>query len=184
MLDLSMQRFTKTVLAAMWLSSAAFATAVQAQDEQPSSMQETYDDWMVQCHTVAKEDIKTKSCEMSQELRQKDSNQRVLAIGIVPASGDLKTRATVIAPFGLLLANGLAVEVAEKELMRGTFKTCLPAGCIVEINLSDELIKTLAANEKASVVMTASDTGQPVRTNISLKGFLLAWNRLVALSKQ
>lgn len=177
-------RVGEVLLAASCLYMTALSSASYAQEEQPTSMQETYDDWMVQCQTVVVADKKTKNCEMSQELRQKDSNQRVLAIGIVPAGGDKETSATIIAPFGLALAEGLSVEVADKELVRGVYKTCIPAGCIVEVKLPTEMIKTLALNEKATVVMTASGTGQPMRTNVSLKGFLKAWNRLVALSKQ
>ena len=171
------------LVASSWCLTALLS-ASYAQEEQPTSLQETYEDWMVQCQTVVVADTKTKNCELSQELRQKDTNQRVLAIGIVPASGDKETSATIIAPFGLALAKGLSVEVADKELVSGTYKTCLPAGCIVELKLPTEMIKTLALNEKATIVMTASGTDQPMRTNISLKGFLKAWNRLVALSKQ
>jgi invasion protein IalB len=57
----------------------------------------------------------------------------------------------------------------------------LPAGCIVEIDLPQEAIGELQAGETASVLMTANNN-QPVKTNISLKGFAAAYKRLIALA--
>jgi invasion protein IalB len=84
-------------------------------------------------------------------------------------------------PFGLLLSEGLRIEAADKELLRGAFRTCMPGGCVSEVDLSDELIKQLQSNEKLTVVMTAND-GQVVRTDVSLKGFSAAYRRLLALT--
>ena len=53
-------------------------------------------------------------------------------------------------------------------------------GCIVEIDLPQEAIGELQAGEMASVLMTASNN-QPVKTDISLKGFAAAYKRLLAL---
>jgi hypothetical protein len=53
------------------------------------------------------------------------------------------------------------------------FRTCLPAGCIVEIDLPEAILALLQAGEKASVLMTVQ-TDQPMKTDVSLKGFSAA----------
>lgn len=84
-------------------------------------------------------------------------------------------------PFGLLLSEGLRIEAVDKELLRGTFGTCMPGGCVSEVDLSDDLIKQMQGLEKVTIVMTAND-GQVVRTDVSLKGFSAAYRRLLALT--
>jgi invasion protein IalB len=80
-----------------------------------------------------------------------------------------------------LLSEGLRIEAADSELLRGTFRTCMPGGCISEVELSDDLVKQLQGAEKVTVVMTAND-GQVVRTDVSFQGFSAAYRRLLALT--
>lgn len=150
-------------------------------DTGPSTLSETYESWTVHCAKTNTGAQTTRNCRMSQELLQPESRQRMLLLAIAPKQGEGPTKATLVMPFGLLLSEGLRIEAADKELVRGTFRTCLPGGCISEIDLSDELIAQLQSNEKLTVVMTAND-GQVVRTDVSLKGFGAAYTRLLALA--
>jgi invasion protein IalB len=146
----------------------------------PSTLSETYDSWTVQCAKTTANGQTTRNCQMSQELLQPESRQRVLLFAIAPKQGEGATKATLVMPFGLLLSEGLRIDAADKELLRGTFRTCMPGGCISEVDLSDDLVKQMQTNEKLTVVMTAND-GQVVRTDVSLKGFSAAYRRLLAL---
>lgn len=150
-------------------------------DTGPSTLSETYESWTVQCAKTTANGQTTRNCQMSQELLQPESRQRVLLFAIAPKQGEGATKATLVMPFGLLLSEGLRIEAADKELLRGTFRTCMPGGCISEVDLSDDLIKQLQATEKMTVVMTAND-GQVVRTDVSLKGFSAAYRRLLTLT--
>ncbi|MER8573288.1 invasion associated locus B family protein [Mesorhizobium sp. M1409] len=89
---------------------------------------------------------------------------------------------TIIAPFGLDLQAGLSLLIKEDVYVKTSYKTCLPQGCVAPIAANGEFEEALRANEKLSVAMTASDTGQPVKLDVSLKGFAQGLDRLAALS--
>ena len=145
----------------------------------PTSLSETYDAWTVQCATRQLGEKSQRVCQMSQEQLQQGTRQRVLTFAIGKTAAG--TTATLILPFGLLLSEGVRVQVAEDEVLRGTYRTCLPAGCVAEVDLSEEVIEKLEAGETATVSMTAS-SGQQVNTAVSLKGFRSAYRRLAELA--
>jgi invasion protein IalB len=147
----------------------------------PTSLSETYDAWTVQCATQQQGEQTQRICQMSQELLQQDTRQRVLTFAIGKTEAGAK--ATLVLPFGLLLAEGVRGQIAGEEVLRGTYRTCLPAGCVAEIELPAETIKKFESEETASVLMTAN-SGQPVKTDISLKGFASAYQRLTVLATE
>jgi invasion protein IalB len=171
---------TRILLAALAALAATAALAQETETQPPTSLSETYDTWTVQCATPQQEGQPAKrQCQMTQELLQQESRQRMLLVAVTKGEGNAK--ATLVLPFGLLLSEGIRIEIGQQEFARGAFRTCLPAGCIVEIDLPQEAIGELQAGETASVLMTANNN-QPVKTNISLKGFAAAYKRLIALA--
>lgn len=153
----------------------------QTATETPSSLTETYGDWVVRCVSPAAvegQPAPARVCEMTQELQQKNTGQRVLAVSVQKA--DPATRLTVVAPFGLLLSEGVKVSVADKELLSANFRTCLPGGCIAVSDLDEAALTALAAGDQAVVAMVDTNA-QPVNINVSLAGFTNAWNRLKGL---
>lgn len=163
--------------ATTWMTVAMAQTAEGVQA--PSTLSETYEAWTVQCANRVEGEQTQRTCQMSQELLQQGTGQRVLMIAI--GNTDQGAKGTMVLPFGLRLSDGISVNIAEEEVLRGVFRTCLPAGCVSEIDLSEELLGKLANAEAASVLMTA-DNGQPAKTDVSLKGFKPAYQRLVALA--
>lgn len=151
-----------------------------AETQGPTTLSETYDAWTVQCANALENEQTRRICQMSQELLQQETRQRVLLVAITK-QGDESARGTLVMPFGLLLSEGIRMELGENELIRGSYRTCLPAGCVVELTLPDAVIAELQNGEEASLVMTAN-SGQQVRTNVSLKGFTAAYSRLMALA--
>ena len=147
--------------------------------QSPTSLSETYDAWTVQCANQQQGEKSLRICQMSQSLVQQKTKQRVLtfSLGIT----DKGAKGTLVMPFGLLLSEGFRIQIADEEVLKGAFRTCLPAGCIAEVEIPDETIKKLEAADAASVLMTAT-SGQSVKTNVSLKGFTAAYQRLVTLA--
>jgi invasion protein IalB len=159
------------------------ATNIMAQEaiemQGPTSLSETYDAWTVQCANQQQGDRTQRICQMMQELLQQETRQRVMTFAIGKTENGAK--ATLILPFGLLLSEGFRVQVGEEEVLRGSYRTCLPAGCLAEIDLVEEMITKLGGAETATVTMTANN-GQPVKTDISLEGFKAAYERLTGLA--
>lgn len=145
----------------------------------PTSLSETYDAWTVQCANQQQGEKTQRICQMSQQLLQQKTRQRVLTFAISMA--DKNAKVTLVLPFGLLLSEGVRVQIADEEVLRGAYRTCLPDGCVAEIELPAETIEKFESAETASVLMTAN-SGQPVKTDVSLKGFTSAFQRLSALA--
>ncbi|WP_459081215.1 invasion associated locus B family protein [Mesorhizobium sp. A623] len=179
--DMKKLKHTRYLLAAL-ITALAIPTAMaqgETNMQAPTSLSETYDAWTVQCANQQQGEKTQRTCQMSQELLQQKTRQRVLTFAIGMA--DKKAKVTLVLPFGLLLSEGVRVQIGEEEILRGAYRTCLPAGCVAEIELPAETIKKLESAETASVLMTAN-SGQPVKTDVSLKGFSSAFQRLTELS--
>lgn len=174
----SIPRILTAAIVAQLLTMGATAQETEA-PIMPTTLSETYDTWTVQCGNTGTGDQTKRQCQMSQELLQQDSRQRMLLFAVTEGEGNAK--ATLILPFGLLLSPGVHIEIAEKELASGGFQTCLPQGCLVEIELSSMALDQLQTGEKLSVLMTVQN-GQPMKTDVSLKGFGAAYRRLLALA--
>jgi invasion protein IalB len=170
----------RLLASSIWLLPFDWALAQQGADIQsPTSLSETYEAWTVQCTNRQGGEKTQRICQMSQTLVKQETQQRVLTVALDVR--DTGARATLVLPFGLLLSAGFRIQIADEEILRGDYRTCLPGGCIAEVDVSPETIGKFESAETASVVMTAS-TGQQVRTDISFKGFRAAYQRLLALA--
>jgi invasion protein IalB len=159
-------------------------TARAQADEGPSSVQETYRDWVVNCVTPQATEAMPapeRVCEMRQELRQAEGNQLVLATALQPNVEGSDATLTFVAPFGLLLSAPIGVDVGETRVAEVPYRTCLPRGCIALTALDETVIDALAAGAEAQVSLTATE-GQTLGVVVSLSGFTAAWNRLLELA--
>lgn len=173
--------------AAALLLATCLPFAAAAQDEGPSALSETYRDWNVVCQvqqTAAVDGtaLAQRVCEMTQQLTLTETGQRLIAAGIQRDAAGTGA-ATFVAPFGLLLAAGLRIEVAGAEPQGMGFLTCLPDGCIARDLLGAETVAALRAGETAIIRMTAL-SGEDLTPALSLSGFTAAWNRLGTLAAQ
>lgn len=142
-----------------------------------SSLQETYQDWQVGC---ALSDG-AKVCSMSQEQRNVQTQQRVLAAGLVVEGPGLG--GALVLPFGLQLDSGVSLQVDDAApLGTKSFSTCLPGGCVVPLTFDAALVETLAASAALKIAAKADGSGEDVALEVSLKGFSQAWKRLAELA--
>lgn len=173
-----MVRRASIIALAVGLSAAQ---AMPTRADGPDQLVETYRDWVVRCVQAQLQDGTSagRICEMSQELSQSENGQRVLAAA-VQATGNGSAALTLIAPFGLRLADGIMISVGGQEAAAIPFRTCLPQGCIADTQLDSAALDQLRLGNEAQVVMVA-DGGQELALTVSLAGFAAAWSRLEAL---
>lgn len=172
---MNLTRIVIVVAGHLLMSTAAMA-------ENPTELSETYQDWVVRCSSIAGAQQPVTFCEMSQELRHADSGQRVLAIGIQDDGSGNAGVATVIAPFGLRLSNGLGILVQGRQIVKTPFETCLPTGCIARFVIDAEALEAFRRGAAAEIAVTANANGEDVLIDVSLLGFTAAWDRLRNLS--
>jgi invasion protein IalB len=144
-----------------------------------TSLQETYSDWIVRCSANGN----SKTCALSQQQTDSRSGQRVLALEVGAASAK-GSRATLVLPFGLRLGSGVTLQVDDGGTQGPhEFKTCIPAGCIVELSLDGKAIEAWGKGTALKVKTVAAENGKEVQLSISLKGFAPARDRVASLAR-
>lgn len=121
---------TLTGIAAAAVVFGGMAWAQNA-DVAPEQSSETYGDWTVSCRTgVAKADEQAVTfCEMVQIMTESTSGRRVLSLSVQNGEDGADGMSLVIvAPFGLDLAEGIALTAQEKPLVEAGFRTCTADG--------------------------------------------------------
>lgn len=179
------RRAGMALVAGVALGVSGHAGVAHAQDAgSPNAIQETYQDWLVNCVTPEASEGEAapavRLCQMRQELRQAEGNKRVLTMALQPAAEGAGASLTLVAPFGLLLAQPITMDVAGVRVAEVPYRTCLPRGCIATAELG--AIDRITTGSEATVSMTTTD-GQTLNVMISLAGFADAWTRLLELAE-
>ncbi|WP_244845843.1 invasion associated locus B family protein [Mesorhizobium sp. L-8-3] len=142
-----------------------------------SSLNETYRDWRVACAQKGT----AKQCAMSQA-QAHQNGQRVLAIELGAPAGNTVS-GTLVLPFGLALDSGVIFQIDDKPAMQPVrFRTCVPAGCLVNISFDAATIVALRAGTALKIKATA-DGGAATPFSISLQGFGTALDRVATLAR-
>lgn len=125
-------------------------------------------DWQMSCDTPP--GASSEQCAIIQNVLAEDQPNVGLSV-IVLRTADREARLLrVLAPLGVLLPNGLGLNVDGTDMGRVAFVRCLPNGCIAEVELDDEIIKVLSEGESAIfVVFKTPEEG--VGIPVSLEGF-------------
>ena len=76
----------------------------------------------------------------------------------------------MLAPLGVLLPNGLGLNIDGSDIGRVAFVRCLPNGCVAEVVLDDELINKLS-NGKTAIFVVFKTPEEGIGIPVSLTGF-------------
>ena len=127
-----------------------------------------YGDWQMSCDTPPGASFE--QCAIIQNVLAEDQPNVGLSV-IVLRTADREARLLrVLAPLGVLLPNGLGLNVDGTDMGRVAFVRCLPNGCIAEVELDEEIIKVLSEGTNAIfVVFKTPEEG--VGIPVSLNGF-------------
>jgi len=127
-----------------------------------------YGDWQMSCDTPPGASFE--QCAIIQNVLAEDQPNVGLSV-IVLRTADREARLLrVLAPLGVLLPNGLGLNVDGTDMGRVAFVRCLPNGCIAEVELDDDIIKVLSEGSNAIfVVFKTPEEG--VGIPVSLAGF-------------
>jgi invasion protein IalB len=175
-----MLRALKAALVGVAVFAALGPSAAQEAPGLPggaTSLQETYQDWLVICGLTEA----GKLCSLSQQQAQQNG-QRVLAIELtVTAEGAVS--GNLVLPFGLALAAGATLQVDDQSAQSPmAFSTCFPAGCVVPLTFDAEDIAAMRSGEQLKVNVRVEGTTEPTTLAISLRGFSAALDRTQSLA--
>lgn len=169
------------------LASALLATlALPLQAQSPDALTEQYGNWTVQCRQIqAVDDGPAQGlCAIVQELRQQETNQRIVSVSISQLATGESAELAMVVPFGLNVRELVKVLVEEEVVASLPFKTCLPTGCLAGDLIDNKVLEVFREHAAAKVVFPLVDANGAFDVEISLMGFTSAWARLVSFANE
>src|SRR5690554_170054 len=164
-------RFVKAA-SARFLSTLVLASAGLVASIFPSfgqgAVRAQYGDWQMSCDTPPGASFE--QCAIIQNVTAEDQPNVGLSV-IVLKTADRQARLLrVLAPLGVLLPNGLGLNIDGTDIGRVAFVRCLPNGCVAEVVLDEELIRTLSDGDTAIFVVFKTP-GEGAGIPVPLNGF-------------
>ena len=175
-----------TPLAAFLLASmvAAVATAQEApepaapQAEAPAA-QTPSAAWSVNCASGAS--ATALECQMSQNLTESKTGQRVLTVTIRKQPKDGALAMLLALPHGLFIPAGATYQIDAGEKKTVAIQTSDQNGAYAAVPLSADLVKVLKTGTNLNIGME-SVTRKTVTIPVSLNGFTAAIDKLAAIN--
>lgn len=147
----------------------------QTQPQAPGTVKSNHGAWSVVCDKPA--GAATEQCALMQNVIAEDRPEVGLSV-VVLKTADRKSKILrVLAPLGVLLPNGLGLNVDGKDIGRAYFVRCFADGCYAEVVLEDELLKTFRSGAQATfIVFQTPEEG--IGIPVDLKGFAEGFDAL------
>lgn len=150
------------------LLSAALAAMTVTPALAQGTIRAEHGDWQLSCDTPP--GASAEQCAIIQNVLAEDQPNVGLSVIVLKTADGEARLLRVLAPLGVLLPNGLGLNVDGTDMGRVAFVRCLPNGCIAEVELDDALITTLSdGGEAIFVVFKTPEEG--VGIPVSLTGF-------------
>ncbi len=154
-------------LAALALSTAGLAGSAGAQ-QPPGTVKSNHGAWSIVCDQPA--GASSEQCALMQNVIAEDRPEVGLSV-VVLKTADRKAKILrVLAPLGVLLPNGLGLNVDGKDIGRAYFVRCFSDGCYAEVVLEEELLKTFRSGAMATFIVFQSPE-EGIGIPVDLKGF-------------
>lgn len=153
-------------------------TGQPAQAQQPKQKAElvsTHGDWKLTCE---KKEVKQpdgtskKPCALIQSANHTERKNVSLTLVLIKSQKDGKpnTMMRVIAPIGVFLPTGVALEIDGAAVGRVPFTRCLPQVCIAFAEASSPTLEKMKKGGKANFIIYEAP-GLGMSVELSLKGF-------------
>lgn len=150
-----------TALAGIWL---LMITASFAQGAVKSS----HGAWSMVCETPP--GAASEQCALMQNVVAQDRSEVGLSVVILRTADGKSEIMRVLAPLGVLLPNGLGLNVDGKDIGRAYFVRCFQDGCYAEVILEGQLLEDLKKGTTATfIVFQTPEEG--IGIPVDLSGF-------------
>ena len=107
-----------------------------------------------------------------------DDRKEVGLSVVVLKTADNKARILrVLAPLGVILPNGLGLNIDGKDLGRAYFVRCVDEGCYAEVILKDELVAAMRGGKLATFIIFETPE-EGIGIPVDLTGFSEGYGKL------
>lgn len=124
--------------------------------------------WSIICDTPA--GAADEQCAMMQNVVAEDRPEVGLSVVVLRTADNKAEILRVLAPLGVLLPNGLGLNVDGRDIGRAYFVRCFPDGCYAEVILEAPLLETLKKGESATFIVFQSPE-EGIGIPVDLTGF-------------
>ncbi len=146
----------------------------------PPEVVATHGDWVLQCEDEPEEKVAgatpdkphERACGMVQTARNEERKNIALTLVLMltEQQGKQATMMRVMAPIGVFLPTGVALEIDGAAVGRVPFTRCLPQVCIAFAEASPQTLEKLKKGDKANFIIYEAP-GLGINLKLSLKGF-------------
>lgn len=155
--------------------SVTSSASAQTNPGQSGTLRSQHGAWSILCDKPA--GAKTEQCALIQNVIAADRPELGLSVVVLKTADNKARILRVLAPLGVLLPNGLGLNVDGKDIGRAYFVRCFEDGCYAEVILDDELIDTFRKGSAATfIVFQTPEEG--VGIPVELEGFSEGFNKL------
>ncbi|MBO6899896.1 MAG: invasion associated locus B family protein [Rhizobiaceae bacterium] len=140
-------RATLGALTAVLLLSAPLPVAAQ----QSGTVRSTHGAWSIICDTPP--GSSSEQCAMMQNVIAEDRPEVGLSVVVLRTADNKAEILRVLAPLGVLLPNGLGLNVDGQDIGRAYFVRCFQDGCYAEVILETQLLETLKTGAAATFIV-------------------------------
>ena len=148
-LGLSGLKLQKTMIAAVLAGLSMIPGTAGAQ--QTGTVRSTHGAWSIICDTPA--GATAEQCAMMQNVVADDRPEIGLSVVVLRPADNKAEILRVLAPLGVLLPNGLGLNVDGKDIGRAYFVRCFQDGCYAEVILEKPLLDTLSTGKAATFIV-------------------------------
>lgn len=143
-------RLAAPAFAALALAAASLIAA-PAQAQQPGTVRSTHGAWSIVCDQPA--GASGEQCALMQNVIAEDRPEVGLSVVVLKTADEQARILRVLAPLGVLLPNGLGLNVDGEDIGRAYFVRCFADGCYAEVILEDQLLQTLRGGDMATFIV-------------------------------
>ncbi len=112
-----------------------------------------------------------------QNVVAEDRSEVGLSVVVLKTADQKAKILRILAPLGVLLPNGLGLNVDGKDIGRAYFVRCFQDGCYAEVILEEKLLKTLQSGKTATfIVFQTPEEG--IGIPVDLSGFTEGFKEL------
>lgn len=154
---------------ALALSTSLSAAEPVAADSSNMELKGAHGDWQTVCE--AAEESGEQTCFLVQNVSESNSGQRLMQARIILAGEENQPLLVLNVPSGILLPQGVAMQVDDTEPFRVPVQYCANnQGCFVHLPLNAEREAQMLAGTRVDVQMRAAANGQVLPLFFSLNG--------------
>jgi invasion protein IalB len=138
----------------------------------------TYEDWTLRCD-VRPEPPNQKVCEIVQSTQMQGQGAVVTQVAIGRPQKGEPLKILLQVPINVWLPTGVRFVYAEKEApVAASFKRCLPAACLADTDLKDDIARKLRALTENGKLEFKDAAQRDVAIPVSFKGFAQAFDSM------